>query len=121
MKHISAIITAILITTIIGLGIIVIGVSALKNKNSVALQNSPYTSISGNSLTNTSGNSSGAFASTSPEVQQLRQQVIDLQSQLDQENQAIQQYQSLLLALQQRGVIRIDQKGNIYLPQGDSN
>jgi uncharacterized protein YlxW (UPF0749 family) len=121
MKHVSAIITAVLITTIVGLGIIVIGVNALTNKNTVALQNSPNTSISGNSLTNTSDNSNGASASTSSEVQQLQQQVSDLQSQLSQENQVIQQYQSLIVALQQRGVIRIDQKGNIYLPQGDTN
>jgi signal transduction histidine kinase len=121
MKHISAIITAILITTIIGLGIIVIGVSALTNKNTVALQNSTNQSVSGKNLTNTSGNSSGVIASTSPEVQQLQQQVSDLQSQLDQENQVVQQYQSLLIALQQRGLISIDQRGNIYLPQGDNN
>lgn len=111
MKHFSAIITAILITTIIGLGIIVVGVSALTNNNTVALQNSA----------NPSGNSSGAFTSTLPEIQQLQQQVSDLQSQLDQENQVIQKYQSLLIALQQRGVINIDQRGNIYLAQGDTD
>jgi len=121
MKHVSAIITAILITTIIGLGIIVIGVSALTNKNTVALQNSSNINITGNNITNPSDNSGGSLVASSSEVQQLQQQVSDLQSQLDQETQAIQQYQSLLLALQQRGVIRIDQKGNIYLPQGDSN
>jgi hypothetical protein len=53
-------------------------------------------------------------------VQQLQQQVNNLQTQLSQDNQVIQQYQSLVNALQQRGVIRIDQNGNIYIPQGES-
>ena len=41
MKHISAIIAAILVTAIIGLGIFVVGVNALANTNTVPLQNSP--------------------------------------------------------------------------------
>jgi hypothetical protein len=40
MKHASAITTALIITAIIGLGIMVIGVSAFTNKNVVPLQNS---------------------------------------------------------------------------------
>jgi signal transduction histidine kinase len=121
MKHVSAIITAVIITLVIGVGIMVIGVNALTNKNTVALQNSTNASVSGNRLTSTSNNSGASSASSLSEVQQLQQQVNDLQSQLDQENQVIQQYQSLLIALQQRGVIRVDQKGNIYLPHGDTN
>jgi signal transduction histidine kinase len=120
MKHISALITALFITTIIGVGIMVVGVSALTNKNTVELQNSANTGITGNNLTNISDNSVGSSVSASSEVQQLQQQVSDLQSQLDQTNQAIQQYQSLLIALQQRGVIVIDRSGNIYLPQGNT-
>lgn len=120
MKHISAILTAVIITTLIGLGILVIGGSALTNTNTVALQNSPNASFTGNNLTNTGGNSAVSSGSSSSEVQQLQQQVGDLQSQLDQASQAIQQYQSLLVVLQQRGVIVIDRNGNIYLPQSSS-
>ncbi len=120
MKHISAILTAVIITTIIGLGILVVGVSALTNTNTVALQNSPNASLTGNNLTNTGGNTGVSSVSSSSNVQQLQQQVSDLQTQLDQASQVIQQYQSLLLVLQQRGVIRIDQNGIIYLPQGSS-
>jgi signal transduction histidine kinase len=120
MKHISALFTALLITAVIGLGILVIGVSALTNTNTVALQNSPNASLTGNDPTNTGVNSAADSAFSSSEVLQLRQQVSDIQTQLDQANQAIQQYQSLLLALQQRGVIVIDRNGNIYLPQGDT-
>jgi len=120
MKHISAILTAVIITTIIGLGILVVGVSALTNTNTVALQNSPSTSSTGNNATNSGGNNVVPSASSSSDVQQLQQQVNDLQTQLDQASQIIQQYQSLLLVLQQRGVIAIDRSGNIYLPQGSS-
>ena len=118
MKHISAIITAIVITAVVGLGIMVIGVNALTNPNTVPLQNSPNASLSANNLT--SGSSASPSASGSTDVQQLQQQVSSLQSQLNQASQEIQQYQSLLVVLQQRGVIRIDSKGNIYLPQGES-
>jgi signal transduction histidine kinase len=115
MKHASAITTALIITAIIGLGIMVIGVSAFTNKNIVPLQNSPNASTA-NSSVNTDQSSSSA----SSQVQQLQQQVNDLQSQLSQASQVIAQYQNLLQVLQQRGVISIDSNGNIYLPQGDS-
>jgi TolA-binding protein len=120
MKHVSAIITALVITAIVGLGIMVIGVSALANTNTVPLQNSPNASLTGNTLSSASSSSAAQSASSSQDVLQLQQQVSDLQSQLDQANQAIQQFQSLLMVLQQRGAIQIDRNGNIYLPQGES-
>ena len=120
MKHASAITTALIITAIIGLGIMVIGVSAFTNKNVVPLQNSPNAS-SANPMRTQAYNSSQSSASTSAQVQQLQQQVNDLQSQLSQASQVISQYQNLLLVLQQRGVISIDSNGNIYLPQGNSD
>jgi TolA-binding protein len=108
MKKISPIISALLITAVIGVVILVIGVSALTNPNSTALQDSP-------SINSVAGNSNPL--STSSDIQQLTLEVNDLQSQLDQANLAIQQYQSLLLALQQRGVIQISRDGRIFLPQ----
>jgi TolA-binding protein len=119
MKHASAITTALIITAIIGLGIMVIGVSAFTNKNVVPLQNSPNSSTA-NSSTNSSVNTAQSSGSTTAQVQQLQQQVSDLQSQLSQASQVVAQYQNLLLVLQQRGIISIDSNGNIYLPQGSS-
>ena len=116
MKHLSALLTALVITAIIGLGIIVIGVSALTNTNTVAIQNSPNASLTASDPV--SANSTGTSATTPSDVQQLQQQVNSLQSQLSQSNQALQQYQSLISVLQQRGIIFIDQNGNIYLPEG---
>jgi len=125
MKHASAITTAIIITAVIGLGILVVGLSAFTNKNVVPLQNSPNSS-SINSAVNSSTNSStannvGSSSSSATQVQQLQQEITNLQSQLSQASQMIQQYQNLLLVLQQRGVINIDQNGNIYIPQGESS
>ena len=114
MKHFSAIITALLITAVIGFGIVVIGVNAMTNRNTVALQNSPNTSLVGTS--NTSSDPATSSSSASADVQQLQQQLSDTQAQLEQATQAVQQYQELLRALQQRGVIVIGQDGRIYLP-----
>jgi hypothetical protein len=120
MKHFSALFTALIITAIIGLGIVVIGVSALTNTNTVSLQNSPRSNLNSNDPTGASNNSAGSIPSSSTDIHQLQQQVDSLQSQLGQANHALQQYQSLLMALQQRGVLYIDQTGNIYLPGGSS-
>lgn len=119
MKHASAIITAIIITAVIGLGILVVGLSAFTNKNVVPLQTSPNNSTG--STSGSAANSAGSAAYTSADVQQLEQQITNLQSQLSQAGQMVQQYQGLLLALQQRGVIQIDRNGNIYIPQEESS
>jgi TolA-binding protein len=112
MKKLPPIVTALLITTVIGFGILVLGVSAFTNPNSTPLQDSP--------IDTTALNSNSGDASPAVQIQQLSQQVSDLQSQLDQANFSIQQYQSLLLALQQRGVIMIGNDGRVYLPQNNS-
>lgn len=116
MKHISAIITALFITAVVGLGIAVIGANALTNTNTAPLQNSPSSSVTG-----TSSDPAGQSAILPTNVQQLQQEVSSLQSQLNQDNQTLQQYQSLIQVLQQRGVIYIDRNGNIYIPQGNSS
>ncbi len=113
-KHLSAILAALAITAIIGFGIFTIGVNALTNKNTVPLQSTP-----GSATASTSNSTSANSAGASTNVQQLQQEVSSLQSQLNQATQVLQQYQSLIQALQQRGVIVVDQNGNIYVPGGD--
>ena len=112
MKKLSALLAALVITGVIGLGILVIGVSALANRNTVALQDAPNASLASSNI----GNTTVSSDLSASEVQQLRQQVSDTQAQLDQANLTIQQYQALLLALQQRGVITIGEDGRIYVP-----
>lgn len=122
MKHVSALVAALVITTIIGLGILVVGVNALTNKNTVPLQNSPTSSVTASDPPGTgTGSSSSTTTNTPANVQQLQQEVSNLQSQLNQENQILQQYQSLITVLQQRGIIFIDRNGNIYLPEGSGS
>lgn len=115
MKHFSAILTALVITAIIGLGVGVVGVSAIANTNTVPIQDSRTSAGNSSQITSASAGNSSASA----QVQQLQQEVSSLQSQLGQAGQVVQQYQSILIQLQQRGVIRIDQNGNIFLPQGN--
>ena len=115
MKHASALLAALVITAIIGLGIFVIGVNALANKNTVPIQDTPNSA----SAVTTNSNTTADPSSSTTNVQQLQQEVSTLQSQLNQENQILQQYQSLIQVLQQRGIIVIDRSGNIFLPQGE--
>lgn len=117
MKHVSALLTALVITAVIGLGIFVIGVNALANTNTVPLQNTPST---GTTAT-TNNNNAADPVSSSSNAQQLQQEVNTLQSQLNQASQVIQQYQSLLQVLQQRGIIVVDQNGNIFLPSSSGD
>ncbi len=113
-KHLSAILAALVITGVIGFGIFTIGVNALTNKNTVPLQSTPGSASAGTSSTTASGT-----AGTTTNAQQLQQEVSSLQSQLSQATQVLQQYQSLIQALQQRGIIVVDQNGNIYVPNGE--
>ncbi len=112
-KHLGALITALVITAVVGMGIFVIGVNALTNKNTVPMQNTPSSAV-----TSGSNNTAANPAASTTNVQQLQQEVSTLQSQLNQADQVIQQYQSVLQALQQSGVITVDQNGNIFLNRG---
>ncbi len=112
-KHLSALLTAVFITAVIGFGIFVIGVNALTNHNTVPIQNTPGSSTTASTSSNTASD-----PSASTNVQQLQQEVTTLQSQLNQASQVLQQYQSLIQVLQQRGLISIDQNGNIYIRGG---
>ncbi len=110
MKHATAILASIVITGLLGLGIIILGANALTNKNTVPVQNSP-TSISG--VTQPIDTSQ----SLQSQIAQYQAQVNSLQTQLDQANQMLAQYQSLIDSLQQAGVIRIQSDGSISIPR----
>ncbi len=130
-KQAPALIAALLITLVVGLGMVVMGGNAAVNKNSVPIQDAP-----GQNAQAVSGSSDPA-ASSQAQVEQLQslvaqyqareqqyqeqlntaqQQLNDAQSQLDQASQTIQQYQRVLVFLQRRGLIQIDQNGRIFLP-----
>lgn len=116
MNRIKAIAVSLVITAVIGCGMLAIGWSALFNPNGVAPSNSP-------------GAASVPVveaASTTTDVKQLQdlvrqyqQREQQYQQQLDQANAQVQQYQSILTQLQRRGVIRIQSDGTILLRGGD--
>jgi septal ring factor EnvC (AmiA/AmiB activator) len=127
-KQIHAILASLLITSIIALGMFLIGVDAVANPNGTPVLNSPTSG----STSSAAGSSDPSSASTQSQIQQLQSLVAqyqqreqqyqsELTSAQDQLNQAattISQYKRLLEALQSRGIIAIDQNGRVFLPGG---
>ncbi len=126
MKRFQALIAAVIITALVGAGMLAIGANALLNPNTVVAANAPASStISGGPTT---GNASAA-ANTSPaaaqaQIQQLQNLVAQYQSReqqyqalLNQDQAQLQQYQALLNELQRRGIIRVNGDGTIQLRQ----
>jgi len=107
MKQKSALLSAFIITGVIGLGMLLLSVNALFNKNTVPVSNSP-------------SQISSVDPAQGSTLAQYQTELAAAQQQLDQANNQIQQYQSLLLALQQRGVIMIGRDGNIYIPSNNT-
>ncbi len=121
-KKFQALIAAVLITAMVGMGMLVIGVNALLNTNTVPVQNAPGASApqvqaAGQPAANTANVQNQQYQD---QINQLQSQIQDLNNQLDQSNQQVQQLQSVLTALQQRGVIRIMPDGRILIRQGGS-
>jgi peptidoglycan hydrolase CwlO-like protein len=122
MKQFTAILAALVITSVIAFGMFSIGANALTNKNTVPLASAPAGS------TSTTGNSSQD--STQTQVQQLQSlvsqyqsreqqyqsQLNQLEQQVSRDNQQLQSYQQLLMVLQSRGVIAIRGDGTILIP-----
>jgi len=107
MKQKSALLSAFIITAVIGLGMLLLSANALLNKNTVPVSNSP-------------AQISSVDPAQGSTLAQYQTELAAAQQQLDQANNQIQQYQSLLLALQQRGVITIGRDGNIYIPSNNT-
>ncbi len=121
MKKKPAIIAAFITTLVIGAAMLLVGMNAFYNPNTVPVSNSP-TDPALRVATGSNVAAVSANTSTSDQVKQLQslvaqyqQQVQQLQSQLSTATNAAQQYQSLLSQLQSRGIIRIDSSGNVYI------
>jgi len=107
MKRIQALIAAVIITSLIGLGMLAVGVNAALNPNTVPISDAP-----GFSPTTTATSSQDQA-----QINRLQNLVAQYQAQLNQANAQIQDYQGLLEQLQQRGIIRINSDGTIQLPR----
>jgi peptidoglycan hydrolase CwlO-like protein len=120
MKKIPAIIAALVTTGIVVLAMLIMGVNAFFNPTSVQAASSPST--------NTQAAPTDTIQVSAAQVQQLQQRINEYQNreqqyqtQLKQANQEIQQYQQLFGALQQMGILRVDQNGQVSLGRGFSD
>jgi len=118
-KHLTALLAAFLITTIVGLGMFVIGGNAAINKDGAPVLNSP------GEKANTDPNTTiqaqleqyqNLVAQYQQREQQYQSELSDAQNQLDQAATTIQQYQRLLELLAERGLIQINRDGRIFVP-----
>jgi len=115
-KQVVAFIAALVITGIVALFMVVAGVNAMTNPNSVPVSNSPSQSTTAITDPSTSASAQTQIAQLQGLVAQYQAQEQQYQAALQQADQQVQSIQQLLLYLQSRGVIRIDSQGNITVP-----
>ncbi len=119
MKRLIAILTAAVMTSLIALGMLVVGVNAMMNPNSVPVSDSPDAPAAVAQTTTTSDPQAAAqINQLKALVTQYQNREKQYQTQIDQLNQQVQQLQSVLTQLQRRGVIRINGDGSIQLRRG---
>lgn len=131
MKIFRGILAALAVTAVVAVSMFVIGTNALANKDSVPIVNSPQSNIANVSV-QTSNVQTAQVAQLQNLIAQYQNREIQYQQelkqaagqlnqanqQLNQTNQTLQQYQQLFIALQQRGIIRVDSNGQIFISQG---
>jgi peptidoglycan hydrolase CwlO-like protein len=113
-KKIVAFVVAFVLTGIIAAAMLVVGVSAAFNKNGVAVSNSPAQAAL-QSSTNLTGDPAQQIAQLQNMVSQYQAQLQSAQTQLNQANQQMQTVNQLIAFLEQRGIISIDNQGNIIV------
>ncbi len=121
-KQVIAFIAAVVITGIVALTMLIVGVNAEINPNSVPVSNSPAQAVLQGTTNSTSSTTSGSpqaqIAQLQAEVSQYQAALQNAQTQLNQASQEMQTVQQLLTYLQQHGIIRIDSQGNITVLRG---
>lgn len=143
MKRIQALLAAVLITGLVGLGMLAIGVNAALNTNTIPVSDSPQNVAVAASEIDPQAQTQAASSliaqyqdrekqyqaqlnQATAKIQQLNSLVTQYQTrekqyqtQLNQANQQNQQFQSILTELQRRGIIRIASDGTIQLRGGN--
>jgi hypothetical protein len=118
-KHYAALLSAFVITAFVAGGMFLISANALLNKNGVSVASSPAQATA----------TAQVQSAEQAQIQQLQGLVAQYQSReaqyqselktagqnLQQANDQIRQYQMVLLALQNRGYIQIDENGQIFI------
>jgi uncharacterized protein HemX len=120
MKRLEAIIAAAIITGVVALSMLLIGINALINPNSVAVSDSPASTAVSAATPNvtTPGVDQAQIAQWQNLIAQYQGREKQYQAQLDQANTQLQQYQQVLSELQRAGVIQITNDGHILLRRG---
>ncbi len=121
-KQMIAFVVALSITGIVALTMLIVGVNAAVNPNSVPVSNSPAQAalqgVTNSTSVTTSGSPQAQIAQLQAEISQYQTALQSAQTQLNQASQEMQTVQQLLTYLQQRGIIRIDSQGNITVLRG---
>lgn len=115
MKRLEAIIAAAIITGLVALSMLLIGINALINPNSVAVSDSPASTALNATNTNVDQAQVTQWQNLIAQYQGREKQY---QAQLAQANTQLRQYQQLLGELQRAGVIQITSDGRILLNRG---
>jgi uncharacterized protein HemX len=116
MKRLEAIIAATIITGVVALSMLLIGINALLNTNSVSASNSPTTTAL--NAPAPAGVDQTQLTQYQTLISQYQGREKQYQAQLDQANTQLEQYQQVLSQLQSAGVIRITSDGRILLRGG---
>ena len=125
-KHIAAFTAALIMTVLIGVAMLAFGVNALLNRNVVSTAQAAE--LSG------AVDASSQAAADQLVIDQLQAQISEYQNretqyqdeiksaadQVNQLSQQNQQYQSLVNALQNAGVIQITQDGRVFIPSNST-
>lgn len=119
-KHTTAILAAFAITLCVGMGMLLVSGSAYLNKNGLPVADSPAAATATAVVTTAQ---EAQIQQLQGLVDQYQAREVKYQSELSQAsqklqqaNQQVQQYQLLMVALQNRGVIRVDENGRVFLP-----
>lgn len=135
MKSIPAILSAFVITAVVGISMLVIGANALFNPNTTAMASSaaPAADVAPVSSVDAQTGDMQALIQQYQDREKQYQQRLDeavqklnaanqriqqANDQLQQANQTIQNQQNILEQMQQNGLIRIDQSGQVTLAHG---
>ncbi len=141
MKQIPAIVAAIIVTIVIGLGMFAVGANAFLDTATVAIAESPADV----NVSTTSSTTPGIDAQSQAQIKQQQdliaqyqarekqyqdrekqyqtelkdaaQKLTDANATAQQYQDQVQQYQNVFMQLQQRGIIRVNADGQIQLPR----
>lgn len=126
MKQLPALFAAFIITGLIGFAMFSIGTNALVNKNALPIAQNPGSTAIADSPSQVPTQDPNQaqlkqlqdlIAQYQARDQQYQSQLNQVMQQVNQDNAQLQQYQQLLMELQRRGIILVQNDGTILLPE----